>query len=177
LVKEGKFREDLYYRLNVVKIDLPPLRDRCEDIPLLATHFAEKFGRPGEAPKSIAPAVMEVLLNYSWPGNVRELENAIERACVTSRDTRIEVKNLPPDLLAPPNAKLPFRIDLDKPLSALVKETVAQIEQAYIRKALKKTHGHVSRCARVCGLSRRSITSKIAEYNLDRALFKEDSVS
>ncbi len=174
LVKEGKFREDLYYRLNVVKIDLPPLRDRPEDIPLLATHFAEKFARPGDPSKRISPAVMEVLLNYSWPGNVRELENAIERACVTSRDVQIEVNNLPPDLLAPPKAKVPFRIDLDKPLTELVKDTVAQIEQLYIRKALKKTHGHVSRCARICGLSRRSITSKIAEYKLDKSLFKED---
>jgi len=174
LVKEGKFREDLYYRLNVVKIDLPPLRERSEDIPLLATHFTEKFCKPSEAPKKPTPAVMEVLLNYSWPGNVRELENAIERACVTSRDGLIDVKNLPPDLLAPPKTKVPFRIDLDKPLTVLIKETVAQLEQAYIRKALKKTHGHVSRCARICGLSRRSITSKIAEYNLDKALFKEE---
>jgi DNA-binding NtrC family response regulator len=173
LVKEGKFREDLFYRLNVVKIDLPPLRDRSEDIPLLATHFTEKFGRDNEV-KRISPAAMEVLLNYSWPGNVRELENAIERACVTSRDSQIELNNLPPDLVSPPNNKIPFKIDLDKTLTELVKETVAQLEQMYIRKALKKTHGHVSRCARICGLSRRSITSKIAEYKLDKSLFKED---
>ncbi len=117
---------------------------------------------------------MEVLLNYSWPGNVRELENAIERASVTSRDVQIEVSNLPPDLVSPPKYKVPFRVDLDKPLTTLIKETVARLEQLYIRKALKKTHGHVSRCARICGLSRRSITSKIAEYNLDKSLFKED---
>src|SRR5262249_50726923 len=76
LVKQGTFREDLYYRLNVVKIDLPALRDRPEDIPLLATHFANKYARPGEAAKSIAPQTMEVLLHYRWPGNIRELENA-----------------------------------------------------------------------------------------------------
>jgi DNA-binding NtrC family response regulator len=152
---------------------LPPLRDRSEDIPLLATHFTEKFGRDNEV-KRISPAAMEVLLNYSWPGNVRELENAIERACVTSRDSQIELNNLPPDLVSPPNNKIPFKIDLDKTLTELVKETVAQLEQMYIRKALKKTHGHVSRCARICGLSRRSITSKIAEYKLDKSLFKED---
>src|SRR5262249_5677584 len=84
LVREGKFREDLYYRLNVVKIDLPPLRERPEDIPLLATHFAEKFARPDRPPKQIAPKTMDVLLRYSWPGNIRELENAMERACVTA---------------------------------------------------------------------------------------------
>src|SRR5262249_35841400 len=114
LVKEGKFREDLYYRLNVVKIELPPLRERPADILLLATHFSEKFAKPGDAPKRIAPAVMEILLNYSWPGNVRELENVIERASVTSRGAQIEVKNLSPELLAPPKAKLPFTIDLNE---------------------------------------------------------------
>src|SRR6202011_5787214 len=86
MVRTHKFREDLYYRLNVVKIDLPPLRERTEDIPLLATHFCAKYSRPDEPPKQIAPQAMEVLLNYQWPGNIRELENAIERACVTSRD-------------------------------------------------------------------------------------------
>lgn len=174
LVHEGKFREDLYYRLNVVKIDLPPLRERPEDIPLLVTHFTEKFSRAGELPKQIDPKVMEVLINYSWPGNVRELENAMERACVTSRNGHIDVTSLPPDLLAPPKTKLPYRIDLQKPLTTLTKEFIAQIEQQYIRKALKKTHGHVGRCARICGLSRRSITSKIAEYQLDKAAFKDD---
>src|SRR5262249_2378174 len=86
LVKEGRFRKDLYYRLNVIKIDLPSLHDRPEDIPLLAMHFAEKYARAGDGPKQIAPEAMEVLLGYHWPGNIRELENAIERACVTSRD-------------------------------------------------------------------------------------------
>src|SRR5207244_7481197 len=84
LVEQGKFREDLFYRLNVVKIDLPPLRDRPEDIPLLAQHFAEKYAH-GKQPKQIAPEAMEVLLAYRWPGNIRELENAIERATVTTR--------------------------------------------------------------------------------------------
>ena len=86
LAKEGKFREDLYYRLNVVKIDLPPLRERPEDIPLLAAHFVQKFSRPGTPPKTISPEAMEALLQHRWPGNIRELENAIERACVTTRD-------------------------------------------------------------------------------------------
>src|SRR5262249_44727881 len=86
LAKDGKFREDLYYRLNVVKIDLPPLSERPEDIALLAAHFAQKFSRPGAPPKDIAPEAMELLLQHRWPGNIRELENAIERATVTSRD-------------------------------------------------------------------------------------------
>src|SRR5207237_1409635 len=86
LAKEGKFREDLYYRLNVVKVDLPPLHERPEDIYLLAAHFIQKFSAPGGPPKTISPEAMEALLQHRWPGNIRELENAIERACVTSRD-------------------------------------------------------------------------------------------
>src|SRR5207249_4171271 len=84
LVRKGTFREDLFYRLNVVKIDLPPLRERPEDIPLLAACFAEKYALPNTAPKQVAPQAMEALLNYRWPGNIRELENALERASVTS---------------------------------------------------------------------------------------------
>jgi DNA-binding NtrC family response regulator len=173
LVKQGTFRKDLYYRLNVVKIEVPPLRDRLEDIPLLASHFAEKYARPGEAPKQISPQAMEVLLNYRWPGNVRELENAIERACVTSRDSTIQVENLPHELESAPKNNLPFAVDLDRPLPQLLQETLAYIEQQYIRKALKKAYGNVGLCAKICGLSRRCISDKISEYKLDKAAFKE----
>src|SRR5262249_44913978 len=187
LVRHGTFREDLFYRLNVVKIDLPPLRDRPEDIPLLATHFAEKYSlanplqhghkdanmtaadfaqKGARPPKQISPAAMQVLLSYRWPGNVRELENAIERACVTSRDSFIEPENLPPEVTNPPAPKMPFHVDLDRPLPSLLREAAASIEQQYIRKALKKTRGNVGRCARICGLSRRSITAKITEYKI-----------
>jgi len=172
LVKEGKFREDLFYRLNVVKLDLPPLRDRSEDIPLLAAHFTEKYALPQQAAKQISPQAMDVLLNYSWPGNVRELENAIERACVTCHDPVIQVGNLPPDLVVPASPKMPLAIDLNKPLTEILRGAVSAIESQYIRKALKKTHGHVGRCAQICGLSRRSVTSKIAEYHFDRSEFK-----
>src|SRR5262249_16274696 len=117
LVKEGKFREDLYYRLNVVKIDLPALRERPEDIPLLATYFSEKYTRKGEPPNQIAPETMEMLLAYSWPGNIRELENAIERACVTSTDSFIQPENLPVDVTRTDQAKTPITVDLSRPLT------------------------------------------------------------
>ena len=173
LVKQGTFREDLYYRFDVVKIDLPPLRERPEDIPLLATHFAEKYAKPGEAPKPIAPDAMELLLSYRWPGNIRELENAIERAMVTAQDRLIRLENLPSEIVAGPAPKLPFHIDLSRPLPELLRNSVAAIEKQYIRKALKKTRGNVGRCAKICGLSRRSMTNKIAEYQIDKAVFKE----
>ena len=174
LVKQGKFREDLYYRLNVVKIDLPPLRDRREDIPLLASHFTEKYAPAGQVPKQISPQVMEKLISYRWPGNVRELENAIERASVTSRDNVIQLENLPREIVSPPAPRFPFPVDLNRPLPDLIRETAAQLENQYIRKALKKSRGNVGRCARICGMSRRSISAKIAEYKLEKAAFKED---
>jgi DNA-binding NtrC family response regulator len=174
LVKDGTFREDLYYRLNVVKIDLPPLRDRPEDIPLLATHFTQKYARPGEAPKLIAPETMELLLNYRWPGNIRELENAIERASVTCRGEAIGPTDLPPEVLTPNAPKQPFVIDLETPLPQLLRDISADIEQQYIRKALKKSHGNIGRCAKICGLSRRSISAKIAEYDIKKAAYKEE---
>jgi len=104
---------------------------------------------------------------------VRALENAIERASVTSRDQLIQVENLPPELLNPAGPLPPLQVDLTRSLPELLKSVIASIEQQYIRKALKKAHGHVGRCARICGLSRRSITSKIAEYKLDKAAFRE----
>jgi DNA-binding NtrC family response regulator len=173
LVKQGTFREDLYYRLNVVKIDLPPLRDRPEDIALLATHFAQKYARPGESFKQVSPQAMELLLHYRWPGNIRELENAIERASVTSRDDTIRPENLPPEIMTPSAPKTPFNIDLSRQLPDLLREMTADIEQQYIRKALKKSHGSIGRCAKICGLSRRSISAKIAEYQINKTAFKE----
>jgi DNA-binding NtrC family response regulator len=116
---------------------------------------------------------MDVLLNYSWPGNIRELENAIERACVTSQEEVIHPENLPQDLLTPNTPKVPFRIDLDKPLPTLLAEMTSEVERQYIRKALKRSHGNIGRCARICGLSRRSVSAKISEYKIDKTLFKE----
>ncbi len=174
LVKEGTFREDLYYRLNVVRIELPPLRERPEDVPLLAQHFAEKYARRGESAKQFSPAAMDVLLNYPWPGNIRELENAVERSCVTSMEGVINPENLPPDILTPTTPRAGFRINLDKPLPQLLTEMTADVERQYIQKALKRSHGNIGRCARLCGLSRRSISAKISEYKIDKALYKGD---
>ncbi len=172
LVQEGKFREDLYYRLNVVKIELPPLRERPEDIPVLAAHFAQKYARPGQPPKQLSPEAMEILLRYSWPGNVRELENAIERACVTSRTEHITPESLPSDIVRPAKTKVPFPIDLSRPLTEQLPEVIAAFEEGYLRRALRKAHGQVGQTAKIAGLSRRSISDKLAQYKIDKAKFK-----
>jgi DNA-binding NtrC family response regulator len=173
LVKRGKFREDLYYRLNVVKIDLPPLRDRPEDIPLLATHFAAKHARTGEAARAFAPEAMEKLLVHTWPGNIRELENAVERACVTARGAGILAEDLPLEVLHVRTADGP-QVDLSKPLPDLLREVTLDLERRYLTRAMKKSRGNVGRCAKICGLSRRSISAKLAEYNIKKESFKEE---
>ncbi|MBY0229705.1 MAG: sigma-54 dependent transcriptional regulator [Gemmataceae bacterium] len=174
LVKKGKFREDLYYRLNVVRLELPPLRERTEDIPLLATHFAHKHARSDGPPRPVSPGAMEKLLGYTWPGNIRELENVIERCCVVARGSSIEAHDLPPELTGGKQQGLPgYRIDLKKPLPELVAEVQADLEKRYIRKALRRTRGNVMRTAKICGLSRRSISAKLSEYGIKKEEFKE----
>jgi DNA-binding NtrC family response regulator len=176
LVAEGKFRDDLYYRLNVVRVDLPPLRERPEDVPLLVHHFCGRFARPGKPPAEVSPEAMEVLLRCPWPGNVRQLENAVERACVTARDGVIRPHNLPPDVAGRAGAegKGALQADLARPLPEQLAELTAAFEERYLRKALRKTRGHVGKCAALSGLSRRSVTEKIMLYKIDKEEFKKD---
>ncbi len=169
---ERKFREDLYYRLNVVKIALPPLRDRPEDIPLLVAHFSQRYARPGAPPKQVAPEAMDILLQHNWPGNIRELENAVERACVTSRDEFIRPENLPPELTQGSARKKPLAIDLSRPLAEQVAQLTAAFEKRYLRKALRRAHGNVGRAARIAGISRRTLSIKIADYKINTSKFK-----
>ena len=172
-VKEGKFREDLFYRLNVIKIDVPPLRDRPEDIPLLITHFLNKYARPSEQPKKVSPEAMDRLLGYRWPGNIRQLENAIERAAVTTVGDTINAENLPTQVIGAAAEESPrFEIDLKHPLPFYLQQSTEQIERQYIAKALEKTRGNVGECAKLCGLSRRSISGKISEYGISKLPFK-----
>jgi DNA-binding NtrC family response regulator len=173
MVKEGKFREDLFYRLNVVKIDLPPLRRRLEDIPLLATYFAQKYTRAGHNPYQISEEAMERLLTFSWPGNIRQLENALERACVTARGGIIRPENFPADLQTRPGqGKASLRVDLTRPLTEQLAVLTVAFEKRYLRKALRKARGHVGRCAKISGLSRRSVSAKITQYKIDTSAYK-----
>ncbi len=175
MVKAGKFREDLFYRLNVIRVDIPPLRERREDIPILATHFAQKYARVANQPPAVSPEAMAVLINFDWPGNIRQLENALERACITARDGVVETNHLPPELSAPQTpSKGNHSVDLSRPLPELLQGITAAFEKRYLEKALRKTRGHVGRCAKITGLSRRSVTDKIGHYNIDKSQFKND---
>jgi DNA-binding NtrC family response regulator len=112
-------------------------------------------------------------MSYRWPGNIRELENAIERACVTSPENVILPENLPGDLVSADSPRMPVQIDLQIKLPVLLNNMVAQVERQYLYKALREARGNVGKCAELCGLSRRSITAKIAEYQLDKDAFKD----
>jgi DNA-binding NtrC family response regulator len=173
-IADGSFREDLYYRLNVIRIDIPPLRERPDDIPMLVGYFTQRYARPGQSAPQVDAEAMQILVDYHWPGNVRQLENAIERACITARDGVIRREHLPADLFRVlENKNGHTSIDLTRPLPEQLSELVSNFEKRYLRRALRKTRGHVGRCAKLSGLSRRSISEKIALYQIDKEEFKK----
>jgi DNA-binding NtrC family response regulator len=156
-VKKGAFREDLYYRLKVVAIHLPPLRERSEDIPLLVRYFLDEIARENQRPtRDIAPEALDLLLAYSWPGNVRELRNTLEGIIVLSTRERIEVADLPEHLRQGVSAQAVIRQGM----------TMAEIEREAIRRALEQSGGRRTEAAKSLALSVRTLQRKIKEYNL-----------
>lgn len=154
LVKEGRFREDLFYRLNVFSITIPPLRERRDDIPLLAEHFLKKFSEGmNRSIRGISKDAMEFLMNYDWPGNVRELENAIERAVVIRRSGDIKAEDLP------------FNIHVHKNDE---EENLEAIEKKHIIKMLEKYGYNISKVAKVLGIDRVTLYNKMSKYNIER---------
>ena len=161
-VAAGRFRADLYYRINVVRLHLAPLRDRREDIPELVRHFVQLYGRRlGLSVAAVSPAAMHLLMEYAWPGNVRELENVIERALVLAEGPQIEPDQLPAAVRSPATTA-PARDDLD--LS--IKRQTAALERGLIRSALERTGGNRTRAAKLLELSHRALLYKIREYGL-----------
>src|SRR5215218_6820017 len=175
-VKAGRFRSDLFYRLNVIRIDLPPLRDRAEDIPLLAMHFLEKLTPMSTPPVTeIDSEAMQALLDHTWPGHVRELENAIKAAVAMADGSVIHRDALPPAVA--PRARKPINmsplIDIERPLPDLTNDLIGRVERDYFLRLLARYRGNVARCAKHSGLSRRSVTQKLQKYELDRTRFKD----
>src|SRR5262249_24425502 len=149
--KEGDFREDLYYRINVITISLPPLRDRRSDIPLLAEHFLARFNAKNKKSfRGFSQDAMDRLMNHSWPGNVRELENVIERAVVLGRGDLIDPSLLPASIA---RVEAPDEDILTRVLESGI--SIDDLERELMKRALAQTGGNVSRAAKVLGLSRR----------------------
>jgi len=165
-VKHGRFREDLFYRLNVVSIHLPPLRERTEDIPVLVEHFVRKHAkRLGISEKRVPPNVLKALLNYSWRGNARELENCLERALVLSQGDEFELEALPEHVQkGTPATTAATVVSDDSNLS--IKQKTAALEIDLITRALEKTGGNRTHAAKILEISHRTLLYKLKEYNL-----------
>src|SRR4051794_28210402 len=177
LVAEGKFREDLYFRLNVVHITMPPLRDRKEDIPLLVRGFLRHFCKQNEKPLlELTSEAMNLLLNYNWPGNVRELRTAIEHAVVMANGAKITVRELPMSVRQAAGANLPAGITPSKAwgekLSSL---DLHETERRLIMQALASTGGNITAAAKKLGISRRTLHRKINEMNAEKAANELDT--
>ena len=168
MVKDGTFREDLFYRLNVINVIVPPLRDRKEDIPLLVDHFTKNYEKTTkQIKKQPSKACMEKILNYNWPGNIRELENEIERLCVLAGDE----KNLDDMFLS---QRIKDSIDLKKPsyrMEGKLKEAIEELEKQMIFEGLKRTRWNKSRLAKELGISRAGLIMKVDKYGLDKRNF------
>jgi DNA-binding NtrC family response regulator len=157
ILQQGRFREDLYYRLKVIDIELPPLRERKEDIPLLVHHFIKKIGKEfNKEILGIGESGLRILMNYSWPGNVRELENVIQRAVTLGQHETIGEEDLPPSMMQETEEDL-----LEKGLRD--QYTMTQLESAYIKRVLLKVGGNKTRAAELLGLDRKTLYRKLEE--------------
>jgi two-component system response regulator PilR (NtrC family) len=166
-VRRGAFREDLFYRLNVIQIRIPALRERTDDIPLLAHHFLAKYARElGKTLRGFRTEAMETLLRHAWPGNVRELENVVERAATLETGELIGVGSLPPSLRDGPAAPGPFATEIP-PEGIDLEEVLGGIERRMLTEALKRAGGVRKEAARLLGITFRSIRYRLRKHGLD----------
>jgi two-component system, NtrC family, response regulator AtoC len=170
-VQQGTFREDLYYRLNVVPLEVPPLRDRREDIPRLAQLFLQRAAaRNGRLVHGFAAAAIEHLQGCAWPGNVRQLENAVERMVVLSREEELTVADIPPEL----RNGLEPGLDQDTPRSFA--EARSRFEHGYLCRALQQHNGVIAHVAEAIGMSRKNLYTKLDQLQIDYRLYRCRSV-
>lgn len=167
LVKQGKFREDLYYRLNVVAINLPALRERKEDIPLLINYFIEKYSKRLKISRpDISQDTLELLMKYHWPGNVRELENVVEHALVFTSDNKITVQSLPENLKKFESISDKIHLDLQEKDRIDFQDEIAEFERNLIKWAYKKADGNQINMAEILGIPRTTLRNKMIKLNL-----------
>jgi two-component system response regulator AtoC len=177
-VDAGRFRQDLFYRLDVVRIDVPPLRERIEDLEPLARHLLEEFVRENPACRLVefAPEALVALKSYEWPGNVRQLRNAIERACALSRGEQIEIDDLPEEVTAEARPLADIGVDRDgKPLGSFQEmkaRKLAAIESTYLTELLKRHDGNVTRSSEEAGMTRSAFQKLMQRYNIKSSDFR-----
>jgi two-component system, NtrC family, response regulator AtoC len=163
MILDGSFREDLYYRLNVIPVILPPLRERKEDVPLLVQHFLQKFaGELDRGAMTMSQMAMRSLMAYAWPGNIRQLENAIERAVALSGGrSQIEATDLPPEVQQPDGSSPAFPALAFPDEGIDFEQFIAEIEREMIRRSLERTHGNKGAAARLLNLKRTTLVEKL----------------
>ena len=170
MVAEGRFREDLYYRINVIPVQLPPLRERREDIPLLAEHFLAKYRtQMGKTTSSVSPAALQALEAFDWPGNVRQLENIIERAVALERGPSVQPESLPSDITSrvPDRSEAADRDEAKLPEAGLdLPRHLESQEREYVAQALRQTLGRHDKAARLLGISPRQFRYLLDKYAL-----------
>ena len=172
-VRQGEFRRDLFYRINVVPITLPPLRERVADVPLLVEHFIRRYApRMNPDVQDIAPEAMHLLLRHPWPGNIRQLEHVIQRALILADGSTILPQHLPLDQHEQDDEASPFLVNEQLPLDEVKGTLVERLERTYLDRVLRVYRGNVRRTARHAGLSERSIYEKLKRYQLDRRSYK-----
>lgn len=175
-VEKGRFRQDLFYRLNVFPIFLPPLRSRPEDIPLLMRHFLDDAGKDYELDAPIVTKeAMDSIVQYAWPGNVRQLRSLCERWVITRPGQRLEREHLPPEILNIRNAgpqEGAFRIDETRPMAEVTERLLHQVERSYIQRLLKIKQGHLAETAKAAGITRRTLYTRMKRYGLDAGDFR-----
>jgi DNA-binding NtrC family response regulator len=182
-ISTGGFREDLYWRLGVIKVQLPPLRKRPDDIPALVDHFLDELGRQGggQAPK-LSYETMEKLKEYAWPGNVRELKNFLERSVILAG--ALQGASRPLDLKGPAEAAIRretsdpdevFRVAFDQPFKDAKDRLVGEFETRYFTRLLKKTEGNVSKAARLAGIHRKSLEYLLKQVDVPRPRSSDDA--
>jgi transcriptional regulator with PAS, ATPase and Fis domain len=182
MVKKGEFREDLYYRINVIRIRVPALRERKDDLPVLMDHFMRKHRREGQKARAFAPEALQILQSYHWPGNIRELENEIERVLVLGGDAEV----IPADLISSrirdalgANSSSPVigasKLGPSLPLGKL-SDAVETLERDMIAQGLARTKNNKSKLARELGISRSNLILKIQKYGLGRGGTDPDDV-
>lgn len=163
-IKEGRFRQDLYYRLNVIQIEVPPLRERIEDIPMLAGSLVESLAESLSLPrKEISPETIATLQNHNWPGNVRELRNVLERSLTLSKDECIKVEHLPEYLSKQANKGVIREVEE----GFLLKDIVARVEKEAIKRAIEESNGNKTSTAKMLGIHRTALYKKMEAYGLD----------
>ncbi|HLG18686.1 MAG TPA: sigma-54 dependent transcriptional regulator [Bdellovibrionota bacterium] len=175
-VKSGRFREDLFYRLNVINIPIPPLRERTEDIPLLVHHFIRKHAqRTKKILEGIEPEALALLCRHRWPGNVRELENIIERAVVLSRSNVIRIEDLPSELAAKENDSAAISSKLmDVPYPQARDQVVDTFTRRYLQDVLARAGGVIAEAARIAGMDRSNFRRLLGQHSIDAALFHHE---